>query len=531
MITFKKLLPVLFSAAVLLCLTAVCANASSAAGIRAKLSELTEVYSEGTYFTDDGEPCLSASDERCNILNIPSRGGLPSGAEVAECEGQGYSYSCRAFANYVWYYIFGCHYTNPDNAFSDASPSLGDFVKFNGERHSAIYLWEDSNYYYVYDSNGDSACGVHFENRFNKEKWTLSSVSHAYNYDEVTDSVKPSFSRPDTGSYKLLNVFTGNVISDSLALCDEKDVNREAETLQLEQRWTGFTIASADAPSVFLTLNADGTVSGGKKINESSLWQLFVIGDKFFIHNVADPTVVLYDGGGELKAGEYTGKACEIWAVDHLNHSYLPEIITPATCTEGGVTKYTCACGNEYFEYTVATGHDFKQTAIVKATTYSCGFTKKVCANCGLIVREKLTGKLGKDPVCTDNVKTTGSFVLVNPCVTEEQLGDLFPDYKSENTESLKMTGAKIRSSLYDSSFIIVVAGDVNGNGHADIVDARDTLRDAIGLEKMTEYGIIAADWDVSGDLSVLDARQELRLAIGLEKAESLFEIIYENKK
>lgn len=43
-------------------------------------------------------------------MNIPSRGGLPSGKTVKDAKG-GNAWSCHGFAEYVWYVVFG-HCTN-----------------------------------------------------------------------------------------------------------------------------------------------------------------------------------------------------------------------------------------------------------------------------------------------------------------------------------------------------------------------------------------------------------------------------------
>lgn len=521
---------VVFVAVLLLCIVAVSASAAtSAAGIKEKLDALTAVYSDGTYFTSDGLECTSSYDDRCNIKYIPERGELPLGADVVYCDGQGESWSCRAFANYVWYYIFSCHYTNSANTISDDSPVLGDFVKFNGEAHSAIFLWQDSNYYYVYDANGDHKCGVKFERAFNKQYWHISTVSHAYNYGTVCDSAEPAFTCPDTSVYRLSNVATGRILCDGFTLNTVENAEESATKVIFSTGSAGFTISSELNPKTYLTLTQDGELTTGTKANTAARWKILVIGDKFFIHNAKYPEYVLYDKSGKLAVGKYTGKSRQIWSLDHLTHNYIAEVIEAPTCTESGITKFVCSCGKEYIEYTVALDHDW-QTETVEATASTCGYTKNVCSRCGAITRTDFTERTGNDTVNTDTVKVLGDTVLVNPCVTEAELNELFPDYVSDKEAGMKLTGAKISSVFDRREYYVIVAGDTNGNGVITVADARYTLRVAVGLSEASEYQTLSADWTSDGIIDVTDARLELRLAMGLETADSLFENIYISK-
>ena len=126
--------------------TAVFADAISDA-----MQKVINVYPNScSYFTSDGRSDSNSSDSRCSLVNIPSRGGLPSGRTVRDARG-GDAWSCHAFAEYVWYVMFG-HCTNTQTRKISASElRVGDFIRFSG--HSAIYLGEDASNYYVYDSN------------------------------------------------------------------------------------------------------------------------------------------------------------------------------------------------------------------------------------------------------------------------------------------------------------------------------------------------------------------------------------------
>ena len=115
------------------------------------INNIVNVYPNScSYFTSDGKADSNSQDPRCSLVNIPARGGLPSGKTVRDSYG-GNAWSCHAFAEYVWYILYG-HCTNTQATTISASElQVGDFMRFysgDGE-HSAIYLGEDSKNYYV----------------------------------------------------------------------------------------------------------------------------------------------------------------------------------------------------------------------------------------------------------------------------------------------------------------------------------------------------------------------------------------------
>ena len=78
-----------------------------------------------------------------------------------------------------------------------------------------------------------------------------------------------------------------------------------------------------------------------------------------------------------------------------LGHSYNAELTEP-TCTEGGHTTYTCACGDSYVsDKTAALGHDF-----IDATTEA----PKTCKVCGATEGEKLPEST-PDPDITPDIE------------------------------------------------------------------------------------------------------------------------------
>ena len=69
--------------------------------------------------------------------------------------------------------------------------------------------------------------------------------------------------------------------------------------------------------------------------------------------------------------------------IETTGHSYESEVTTEATCTETGVTTYTCSvCGDTYTEEIAATGHDMTKVEAIDATcTENGNIEYYVCAN------------------------------------------------------------------------------------------------------------------------------------------------------
>lgn len=67
-------------------------------------------------------------------------------------------------------------------------------------------------------------------------------------------------------------------------------------------------------------------------------------------------------------------------------HSYTAKV-TPPSCTLGGYTTYTCACGHSYVsDQTAAKGHGTTRTETKEATTAEPGYTKTICTVCNTVL-------------------------------------------------------------------------------------------------------------------------------------------------
>ena len=151
-------------------------------GVQEKLNSIASVYPTGSYFTASGNVCYSNQSSDCQLSNIPSRGGLPSGATAANVTRD--AWSCCAFARYVFYCTFGLA---PESCgtVSSSNAQIGDYMNLGS--HYAIYLGQDSTYWYVYDSNYTSPATnvVKYNRALRKSNFSSVQIHHASNYDTI----------------------------------------------------------------------------------------------------------------------------------------------------------------------------------------------------------------------------------------------------------------------------------------------------------------------------------------------------------
>ena len=126
------------------------------------------------------------------------------------------------------------------------------------------------------------------------------------------------------------------------------------------------------APRTVVWHTADGDVSQiyteGQFLNPPAVADR-ADGSKFLSWNRSLPTVM-------------PDEDLEFTAVygEHV-HKYISETEQPATCTENGVTRYTCLCGDTYTEAILATGHDYE--AIAPSAEQDASRCTFVCNRCG----------------------------------------------------------------------------------------------------------------------------------------------------
>ena len=478
-------------------------------GVQKKLDELRAVYSTGTYFTADGNVCYSNQCDNCRLSKIPSRGGLPSGAEVQQ-QLRNESWSCRSFADYAFYYIFGEAYWNLPK--SD-SAVLGDFIKLNNGRHSAIYLWEDANYYYVYDSNGDSCNSVYYNRAFSKASWRISGIYHAKSYDKVMNGGSAAVVKDlAEGSYFISSAQSGLYIS-SVAPSEGKavyaltDLHSETVTAKIKR----------SEAAAFLTIPVGVASTSG--------WTFEVVGGGYVIRSATQPSKALTaNEDGAVTLADYAGSSAQLWKIEEAYHNTVVSFASEATCTAQGEAVYVCKdCDYTYTVYQPEKPHVYT-VETVEPGENSYGFTKYKCVNCGCVMRKDVQEKLNADALIDTGeiLQREDGYVYVSTDITEEALMDAFPGYEASGNP-VTSTGKTLAPAGVDSVpdkavLTVILPGDVDGDGSVTAMDARIILRSCVNLDQITDEVVRrAADIDFDGKVTSEDARWILRTAVGYE--------------
>ncbi len=83
-------------------------------------------------------------------------------------------------------------------------------------------------------------------------------------------------------------------------------------------------------------------------------------------------------------------KPCKGHGADGHEHSYTSEVSKESTCTEEGVEKFTCFCGESYTKTILMKEHNIVVDDEVEATCTEAGFTKgEHCSLCGEVFLEQ----------------------------------------------------------------------------------------------------------------------------------------------
>ena len=489
---------------------------AAANGVQKKLDELRAVYDTGTYFTVSGEACWSSQCDDCRLSLIPSRGGLPSGADVCAGCWDSESWSCRAFANYVFHYLFGERYWHLQS--SDV-PVLGDFVKFNGGRHSAIYLWEDAKNYYVYDSNGDSRNGVCYNRAYAKSGWSLTGIYHATCYDDVMkNGTSVVYHEPENGRYGVYSVVTGLYLGKPAPVEETGKENEAGSALY------SLTAAHADVLTALTETTPKGTrVTVAVSETEKTGWLLEAAAGGFVIHSEEEPEKVLTAKDQTVVLDDYRGTAAQIWSFGPTAHRFEEEKLSGSTCAVAGQTLLTCTeCGYRCMELQPLEPHVYA-VQIIAPEENAYGFMKYKCVNCGDVIRKDVKEKLNPDALIDtgDIVQRDDGFVYVSTNVTDEALFDAFPGYaysEAKEDDGVRLVPVGAESVPEKSMLTLLLPGDADGDGKVSVMDARAVLRFCVNMEDLpSERAKLAADIDFDGTVSAEDSRWILRTAVGYD--------------
>ncbi len=213
------------------------------------------------------------------------------------------------------------------------------------------------------------------------------------------------------------------------------------------------------------------------------------------------------------------------------------KITTTATCKVKGVKTYTCQHNSKhtYTENLALNASNHKSTknvAEVPATTESAGYTAGVyCNDCKKYIEgHKEIPKLQPMFTGSDNAKSDGVNIIMNAGLTQAQLlslaskGAVIKDKNGNPVDENVLVGTGMIIVFPDGKEqVIIVFGDVDGDGKQSAADARLALRASVGLEKYEDDSCYykAANVGSNDKLSAADARLILRASVGLEKLDA----------
>lgn len=107
-------------------------------------------------------------------------------------------------------------------------------------------------------------------------------------------------------------------------------------------------------------------------------------------------------------------------------HNYIATIVA-STCTEGGYTEHTCACGENYHgAYTATLGHSFADE-VIPPTTTSQGYTRHTCLRCGYSYEDSYTDALPSrwdtEEAVADLCRRANAYIEAVGCILDPTAG------------------------------------------------------------------------------------------------------------
>lgn len=192
----KKVISLFMAFIMLLSITAGIDMASYATnGIETKISSIKSKYPNGSYFSKNGKACSHEQWQTCNNCRLSSI----SSAAANTC---GDSWTCQAFARYVFYMVFNKSPYSSSNTKKtvsasslNSSASYGDFVECVSSSgtvtHAFIFLGASGTKHYRYQSNYGAPNKVSYKtvsaSGEESPATTKYKIYHASNYNEINN--------------------------------------------------------------------------------------------------------------------------------------------------------------------------------------------------------------------------------------------------------------------------------------------------------------------------------------------------------
>lgn len=156
-------------------------------------------------------------------------------------------------------------------------------------------------------------------------------------------------------------------------------------------------------------------------------------------------------------------------------HSYIEETVE-ATCTQDGIKTYTCHCGDTYSEILPATGHNYSDWHITSYPSETAsGISERECANCHETEYIELENAIVNCD-CSENLLfglkpgiTAEEFILNN---TVDGQFDISVSPSAGNSLGTDSEITVTYPSGYSITYSIVIFGDVTGDGWYDGTDS-----------------------------------------------------------
>ena len=190
------------------CLVVAPMSVSAANGIETQINSMLKLFPSGSYFTANGQECghlKKDSCKECYLPNILARSDLKGLGYKKDVDYTG-SYTCVAFANFAFRYIYGKKF-DPNNYSQIASGSFGQSVFANAKKGDIIGFYNNSGafcHYAVYIGSANSNNATFYQANFggtsqvNYGSWSYSDMKSYYgqngtakvfrakNYDQVS---------------------------------------------------------------------------------------------------------------------------------------------------------------------------------------------------------------------------------------------------------------------------------------------------------------------------------------------------------
>lgn len=221
----------------------------------------------------------------------------------------------------------------------------------------------------------------------------------------------------------------------------------------------------------------------------------------------------------------------------NVSHDYQTTVLKEATCSENGEEMRTCTtCDFSSKEATAALGHDYSsEWTVDKApTVISEGSKSRHCTRCGNktdvtkidvlkidVNEDNANVKLSADKksVYATVGQSVGDVISVSEAVVVIYNADgIRVSFENNIASGMKIVLEDEKGNAVEEK-IVVVPGDVDGDGGITAADARMALRASVMLEVFNDWQNSAAKVDgEESSVSASDARRILRASVELEK-------------